>query len=131
MQDSINHLEMHIWMENLGQKSNLRRLQRIMLRHSKRKLENSSFVRSFRWPLCTSTKSTKLIQTIKSPMFFPQTNSHTSSKRENPNHLYKSSPFKYVGIITNQLNIRIGRFLSLHFFVLLEKPSPRRLNPKN
>lgn len=47
IQDKIDYLEMHIWMEDLSQKANLRWLQRIMLRHSKYKLENSTFIRSF------------------------------------------------------------------------------------
>lgn len=48
----------------------------------------------------------------------------TGYNENNKIYLYKSSPFKYVCIVTNELDIRIRHFLSLHFFVFLKKPCP-------
>jgi hypothetical protein len=55
IQANFTSLEMHIWVENFGQKSNLWRQQRILLWNCKCKLKNTTFIRCFRRALDKSS----------------------------------------------------------------------------
>lgn len=103
-----SYLKVHIWMKNFGQEPHLWWLQGILLGDCKSKLKYTTF----KWGLWRSLnpKWKSLKHMTKHKIFLCKEGAY----------LDKSSPLKYVIIITRKLNIWVSYFLSLHLFVLLE-----------